>query len=190
MSRIRGKHTKSECTLRRILWARGLRYRLHAHTPHGRPDLVFVSAKVAVFVDGCFWHGCPEHYVPPRSRAAFWSTKLRQNVERDIRQTRELEAHGWRVVRCWEHEVATAPGKVADRIEATVRGKRTSRNPTARVIRVDFVSPDGSIERRQFVSLRTGESLGEEVRERRTTKWHGGSRAIAASRRPRASGRR
>jgi DNA mismatch endonuclease (patch repair protein) len=116
MSRIRSRDTKPELILRRILWSRGLRYRLHAKTPFGRPDLVFARKKVAVFVDGCFWHGCPDHYAPPRSQSRFWAEKLRQNVARDRLQTRQLEAHGWRVVRLWEHEIADQLADAAERV--------------------------------------------------------------------------
>ena len=101
MSRIRGRNTRPERRLRQALWAAGLRYRKHAKTPVGRPDLVFVGPRVAVFVDGCFWHGCPRHYVRPRSRTDFWSRKLRENVDRDRRQTLELHVRGWTVVRIW-----------------------------------------------------------------------------------------
>lgn len=85
MSRIRGRDTKPEVSLRRLLWSRGCRYRVHFKTPAGRADLAFVGKKVAIFVDGCFWHGCPEHSVAPRSSRPFWEGKLRANVHRDQR---------------------------------------------------------------------------------------------------------
>lgn len=87
----RSQHTRPEVLLRQALWRAGLRYRLHTRTPVGRPDIVFPRQKVAIFIDGCFWHGCPEHYVRPRSRPEFWAAKLLTNFERDHRQTRELE---------------------------------------------------------------------------------------------------
>ena len=105
MARIRGKDTSPERVLRSALWAVGLRYRVHDTAPIGRPDILFPTSRVAVFIDGCFWHGCPHHYVRPRTREGFWSEKLRTNVERDRRQTLHLESGGWRVVRIWEHEV-------------------------------------------------------------------------------------
>lgn len=70
-----------------------------------RPDFVFPDRRIAVFVDGCFWHGCPEHAVKPRTRAAFWRRKLATNRERDRRVNRELRRAGWRVLRIWEHEL-------------------------------------------------------------------------------------
>jgi len=117
MSRIAGRHTRPERLLRSELWRSGLRYRLHYQIVGVRPDIVFVGPRVAVFVDGCFWHGCPDHYVRPRSNTEFWSQKLRTNVERDARQTTELEACGWRVCRLWEHEVVQDPCAAAAEVE-------------------------------------------------------------------------
>ena len=94
--------------LRRALWARGYRYRLRLRLP-GTPDLVFPSGKVAVFVDGCFWHGCPVHYRTPGTNAAFWDAKIRRNQERDRRADRELRATGWVVVRLWSHQIKEDP---------------------------------------------------------------------------------
>lgn len=105
MSRIRSKNTKPEVTLRSAVWARGLRYRLHDSRLPGRPDMAFISAKVAVFVDGCFFHGCPDHAVLPKTNRYFWGRKLSANVRRDRHVDAELRAIGWRAIRIWEHEV-------------------------------------------------------------------------------------
>jgi len=115
MSRIRGRDTGPELVLRRALWARGLRYRLENKLP-GRPDIVFRGAKVAVFVDGCFWHGCPLHAVRPKANAEFWRKKLDANIERDTRVTAELKEMGWHVLRFWEHEIRDSVSVVVDRI--------------------------------------------------------------------------
>lgn len=104
MARVRSKDTAPELTLRQALWQHGLRYRLRPRLP-GTPDLCFVSSRVAVFVDGCFWHGCPQHYSAPVRNAAFWSRKVERNLERDRRTQAALEADGWTVLRVWEHEV-------------------------------------------------------------------------------------
>ncbi|WP_028313651.1 very short patch repair endonuclease [Desulfatibacillum aliphaticivorans] len=104
MSRIKGKNTKPETSLRKALWAKGLRYRIHYNLP-GKPDIVFVSAKLIVFVDGCFWHLCPIHGQLPQSNRDFWKTKLEKNVVRDKKITQELESKGWTVLRVWEHEI-------------------------------------------------------------------------------------
>lgn len=111
MARVRRSGTRAEWALRRSLWAAGLRYRLGMKLP-GSPDLVFVRAHLAVFVDGCFWHGCPDHYRAPVGNAAFWAAKLQANRARDERVDRELAATGWRVERVWEHG-ALSPETVA-----------------------------------------------------------------------------
>lgn len=82
-------------------------------------DIVFTRAKVAVFVDGCFWHGCPEHYQRPAINQGYWRPKLEQNLARDAIADAALLAEGWTVIRAWEHE---DPEVVADRVETAVRG--------------------------------------------------------------------
>ncbi|MFF2267202.1 very short patch repair endonuclease [Cellulosimicrobium cellulans] len=120
MSVARSKDTKPELALRRILHARGLRYRVTYPVP-GLPrrtiDVAFTRAKVAVFVDGCFWHGCPEHATRPRANSEWWARKLETNMTRDTDTSRVLSELGWTVLRFWEHEEPTA---VADRIEAAM----------------------------------------------------------------------
>lgn len=123
MSRIRGRDTKPELALRKAVWARGRRYRLSYPIP-GKPDLVFPGQRVAVFVDGCFWHGCPEHGTLPKTNREFWTSKLNQNKERDVRVTMQLRKMGWKVLRYWEHEVSTNLDDVADTIIAALSGSR------------------------------------------------------------------
>lgn len=91
-------------------------YRKNASRVLGRPDVAFTRWKVAVFVDGCFWHGCPSCYRPPASNADFWSDKLIRNRTRDAEVTSGLETQGWTVVRLWEHEVRRDPAHCADRV--------------------------------------------------------------------------
>jgi len=120
----RTRDTKPELALRRELHRRGLRFRVdECPLPGGRwrADIVFSRAKVAVFVDGCFWHGCPDHGVAPKNNAAWWARKLSANQARDERVCSELEAAGWCCVRVWEHESAEA---VADRVEQLVLRRR------------------------------------------------------------------
>ncbi len=118
MSRIKGRDTGPELNLRRNVWALSLRYRLQYRIGRTRPDMVFVGAKLAVFVDGCFWHGCPLHSVMPKNNRHFWEQKLRRNRERDVENTQWLEAEGWRVLRFWEHEIEASPTDCARRIAA------------------------------------------------------------------------
>jgi DNA mismatch endonuclease (patch repair protein) len=100
--------TRPEVALRSELHRRGLRFRkevgLRPAKRLRRVDIVFPRQRLAVFVDGCFWHGCPEHGNQPKVNTAYWSTKLARNVARDAEVTAELEAAGWTVVRVWEHE--------------------------------------------------------------------------------------
>lgn len=113
MQANRRSNTKPEVALRSALHRRGLRYRKDLRLDLGevkvRPDIVFTAKKVAVFVDGCFWHVCPEHGRQPTTNEWYWAPKLRRNMERDQRVNAALEAAGWRVIRLWEHEaLATA----------------------------------------------------------------------------------
>ena len=123
MRRVKSRDTSCEVRLRRALHHRGLRYSLRSKLPGG-PDIVFVSAKVAVFVDGCFWHGCPEHCRMPTGNRAYWERKIGRNVERDRARTNELKKAGWRVVRVWEHEVSRSVERCAARVDRIVRTRR------------------------------------------------------------------
>lgn len=116
MARVRQKGTRCEVELRRALHARGLRYRLQVPLltkPRRVADIVFTRRKLAIFVDGCFWHGCPEHGTSPKSNADFWRDKIETNKRRDLDTNRRLTEAGWRVLRVWEHEDAE---EAADRI--------------------------------------------------------------------------
>jgi DNA mismatch endonuclease (patch repair protein) len=119
MSRIRARNTVPELALRRAAWASGLRYRVKNNL-FGRPDMVFVSARVTVFVDGCFWHGCPIHSVKPKTRAEFWTRKIGRNIERDAEVRDALAKQGWKVLRFWEHEINSELPRVVSRISRSV----------------------------------------------------------------------
>ena len=106
MSRIRSRDTQPELRLRSMLHALGYRYRVNARPDKNMrytADLLFTRARVAVFIDGCFWHGCPEHFIMPKTRTAFWQAKIENNMARDALATELLEDAGWTVVRIWEH---------------------------------------------------------------------------------------
>jgi DNA mismatch endonuclease (patch repair protein) len=120
MAQVSTRDTKPEMELRRELHGRGLRYRVNVSPDpalRGRADLVFGPARVAVYVDGCFWHACGEHGVLPKSNREWWRAKLRRTVERDRATEQKLTALGWKVVRVWEHE---DPVVAADRVEAVL----------------------------------------------------------------------
>lgn len=104
MSKIRRRDTKLELRVRRELHRRGLRFRVDYGPAPGRPDIALTRAKVAVFLDGCFWHGCPLHGTWPKSNADWWKAKIGRNVERDARVREQLEQKGWLVLRYWAHD--------------------------------------------------------------------------------------
>lgn len=115
MQSNRGRDTGPELALRRAVHALGLRYRVSIRPlPAVRrtADLVFTRAKVAVFMDGCFWHGCPEHHTKSATNAEYWAEKVRRNRERDAETDRLLREAGWTVVRIWEHEAPSPAAKL------------------------------------------------------------------------------
>jgi DNA mismatch endonuclease (patch repair protein) len=171
MSRIRGKNTSPELLLRRALWSAGLRYRVHYRTPAGRADLALVRSRLAVFIDGCFWHGCPDHYVRPRSRTDFWSAKLAENVARDRRQTLGLEAAGWKVCRLWEHEVFEALDVVVERIHHLAAGTPVGAGVSWRVVGADPIPDTDKLERWTLQDLRDPSIQRVLERVRTTDKW-------------------
>jgi len=120
MQSNRGRDTSPELAVRQLLHATGLRYRVDFAPLGGRrrADIVFTRKRVAVFIDGCFWHGCPIHATRPKTNADYWGPKLDRNVERDLETTASLESAGWTVLRFWEHE---APTNVAEAISKAVR---------------------------------------------------------------------
>jgi len=124
MTANRSRDTSPELAVRSRVHAAGLRYRVDARLPIPRVrrgDLVFPRARVAVFVDGCFWHGCPEHYAAPRANAGFWSTKVETNRRRDRETDALLLEAGWLPLRAWEHE---DPDLVAGRVVGAVWSRR------------------------------------------------------------------
>jgi DNA mismatch endonuclease (patch repair protein) len=116
MSRIRGT-TEVERGFRRNCWRAGLRgWRVQRRVEGVRGDMVFLSRRTIVFIDGCFWHGCPRCYQAPRQNAAFWQWKLDSNRDRDARQTQLLRGRGWTVLRLWECDVVRRTGRSVARL--------------------------------------------------------------------------
>jgi DNA mismatch endonuclease (patch repair protein) len=125
----KGVDTGPEIRLRSLVHKAGLRYAIDVRPEldlNRRADLVFRSAKVAVFVNGCFWHGCPKHYSPPKSNKRYWSEKVRRNRERDVETRSLLRRRGWRVLVFWEHQSAQS---CSEKVVSVVseRRKRASR---------------------------------------------------------------
>jgi len=124
MIATRSEDTGPERRLRSELHNLGLRFRLHQRVIPGvrrQADIVFGPARVAVFVDGCFWHSCPIHETTAKANAAFWKKKLADNIRRDADTNARLEAAGWKVIRIWEHE---QPSLAAQQIAKAVRRRR------------------------------------------------------------------
>ncbi len=140
MARVRGDmDTLYERKLASSLWHRRIRgYRRRCKTHLGRPDFCFHREKVAVFLDGCFWHCCPLHFKLPATNVDFWRKTLADNRARDLRQTRQLRRGGWVVVRIWNHAVKTEAGmlravrRVATAVDARTRKLRRETRPHAR----------------------------------------------------------
>lgn len=126
MGTIRGKHTKStEVALRMMLVRAGLNgWELHANHLPGKPDVLFSRERAAIFVDGCFWHGCPRCGHTPKTRAAFWRLKILSNRIRDRRNARRLKEQGFKVIRIWEHSLANprSARQVLERIRNATSG--------------------------------------------------------------------
>ncbi len=129
MRRVRQKNTSAESALRRELHALGLRYRIHVPVltkPRRVADVAFGGLRVAVFIDGCFWHGCPKHATWPKRNAEFWRSKIITNRRRDRDTDVRLRTDGWKVVRVWAHET---PHIAACRIARIVHARK-ARRPT------------------------------------------------------------
>lgn len=125
MRTIRQTGTSAELAVRRALYARGLRYRVDVRPSRviaTRADIVFKRQRIAVFIDGCFWHRCPVHATYPKSNSVWWASKLAANVERDRQNSRLLEKEGWLVLRFWGHEL---PSDVSEAI-ANALGARAA----------------------------------------------------------------
>lgn len=126
MRHVRREGTAAELAVRSCLHRLGLRFRVHINpVPQSRakPDIVFKKSRVAVYVDGCFWHACPDHASWPKTNSEWWREKIQANVERDKRHTAELISAGWTVIRFWEHE---QPSVVADKIHSVIRQRMTT----------------------------------------------------------------
>jgi len=118
MQAVRSRNTTPELMLRRALYERGLRgYRVNSREVMGSPDIAFTRRRVAVFVDGCFWHGCKRCYRAPKSHVDYWGPKVARNKARDRRVDSALRKDGWRVVRVWEHDISKAMPLVLRRID-------------------------------------------------------------------------
>ncbi len=116
MSKIKSKNTSPEKALRKALWRRGLRFRVQYGEE--KIDIAFPNEKLAVFVDGCFWHSCPIHGHIPKSNAEYWAPKLKKNIERAKAKDSRLASQGWAIMHFWEHEVKENVESCADKVSS------------------------------------------------------------------------
>jgi len=121
MSRVKCRDTSPEIKLRKALWSRGLRYRLHDEGLPGKPDIVFSKVKVVVFVDGAFWHGKKLSYDRLNKMSPYWQEKISRNVARDEKVTKLLEAEGYMVLRYLDRDVQKDTASISEKIENAVR---------------------------------------------------------------------
>ena len=117
MSKIQSKNTKLEVTFRKLLWHEGLRYRIHYKKLPGKPDVVFLSKKVAVFIDSHFWHGYDWNMNKKKMKNEYWKWKIPYNMERDKKNNKKLKKSGWTVLRFWEHQIKKEPYKCIRKIK-------------------------------------------------------------------------
>jgi DNA mismatch endonuclease (patch repair protein) len=124
MARVHRRDTGPERSIRSALHAAGLRFRVDCRIEGVHADIVHGPSRVLIFIDGCFWHGCPRHGSQPKTNRAYWLPKLAANRDRDRRQTKLLRRAGWRVVRLWEHQCQTPTPQVVARVMTIVRHRR------------------------------------------------------------------
>jgi DNA mismatch endonuclease (patch repair protein) len=126
MAAVRSQNTKPEVALRKALWGAGIKgYRLH-YPIIGNPDVVFTRPRLVVFVDGCFWHGCPQCFRMPKTHKEYWEPKIAKNVARDEKVNRQLHDEGWQVLRLWEHEIRNELPACIERIAHSLTLARES----------------------------------------------------------------
>jgi len=116
MSSIKGKNTNPEITIRKLLWKKGIRYRIHNKSIYGTPDISIKTDRIAVFIDGCFWHGCRRCYKEPATNTAFWREKIHNNKKRRLKVRKVLKKQGWYMQEFWEHQINSSPQSVIDSI--------------------------------------------------------------------------
>ncbi|PTL37413.1 very short patch repair endonuclease [Alkalicoccus saliphilus] len=105
MKAVKSKNTTLELRVRKALWNRNVRYRVNNSSLYGKPDISVKKYKLVVFIDSCYWHGCPLHGRIPKSNTSFWEAKIQRNKERDKKVTNYYLEKGWNIVRVWEHEI-------------------------------------------------------------------------------------
>ncbi|WP_323679782.1 very short patch repair endonuclease [Exiguobacterium indicum] len=118
-NKAKSKDTKLELRIRKKLWHKGLRYRKNLTSLLGTPDIAFPNLKFVVFIDSCFWHGCPQHFKLPKKNSSFWRNKIARNTERDLEVTKHYTCINWTILRFWEHDIKNNPEAVIKEIVST-----------------------------------------------------------------------
>ena len=116
MSRIKGKNTKPEIKLRKVLFKNGCRGFRVSSKITGKPDIVFTKKKIAVFIDGCYWHKCMKCFIKPKTKTKWWMEKINRNVTHDNEVDTQLKSYGWKVLRFWEHDINKSIDKVLNKM--------------------------------------------------------------------------
>jgi DNA mismatch endonuclease (patch repair protein) len=172
MARIRSKNTRPEILLRQALWKQNLRYRIHIKLLDNiHPDIVITKYKLAIFIDGCQWHGCPVHYVKPRTNREFWGEKLKVNINRDITQTYLLTCDGWYVFRVWEHDIWENLTIITSDIKEYIFRNRTKEQNMWRIYQVDEIDKITDKEKCHLCNINSPQSTRIIQRYRSTKKW-------------------
>jgi DNA mismatch endonuclease (patch repair protein) len=117
MRTIKSENSGIEVAIRSRLHRIGLRFRIHSPRLPGKPDIVFLKARLAVFVDSCFWHGCPKHARMPKTNRAYWTTKIKRNRNRDLQVNEDYVRIGWTVLRLWEHDIKDNLDNCAQKVQ-------------------------------------------------------------------------
>lgn len=127
MSRIKNKNSLIELNLRKYLWKNNIKgYRIH-YNIYGKPDIFFTKSKLAVFIDGCFWHKCPKCYIKSETNSSFWNKKIKDNIKRDKKTDFELKKMHIKVIRFWGHEIKKNPNKCISTIRTSISNYEKSK---------------------------------------------------------------
>lgn len=117
MTSIKGKNTAPELTIRKLLWKNGIRYRIHNRKILGTPDISNKKRKIAIFIDGCFWHGCSNCYKEPTTNVKYWRDKIEKNQLRREQVKINLSKEKWTILQFWEHEINKDPNAIIKHIQ-------------------------------------------------------------------------
>lgn len=128
MQAVRSKNTKIELAVSKALWIKGIRFRKNVKDLFGKPDIAIKRYKIAVFIDSCFWHGCPFHCRMPKKNLEFWENKINRNRERDKEVTKYYLSNNWKIIRIWEHQLIEDFNGVINNLLGIINVEKTKKN--------------------------------------------------------------